>query len=116
MAESSFCSANSVAEPIAMWTPTIAPAGLAYYNANLIPDFRGSLLFATLKGETLYRLALSADGQAVRSTQTLFARKFGRLRAVLVAPDGAIYVGTSNRDGRGSPVATDDRIIRIHPR
>ena len=114
--ESSFCSANSVAEPIAIWTPTIAPAGLAYYNSNLISGFRGSLLFATLKDETLYRLALSSDGRSVTSTQKLFDGDFGRLRAVLVAPDGAIYIGTSNRDGRGSPASTDDRIIRIRPR
>jgi glucose/arabinose dehydrogenase len=116
MGEISFCSANQIAEPIAIWTPTIAPAGLAYYDANLIPAFRGSLLFGTLKDETLYRLALSSDGRSVTSTQKLFDGDFGRLRAVLVAPDGAIYLGTSNRDGRGSPASTDDRIIRIRPR
>jgi glucose/arabinose dehydrogenase len=115
-AETAFCSANAVAEPLAMWTPTIAPAGLAYYNATLIPGFRGSLLFATLKDATLYRLALSADGRSVQSTETLFVREFGRLRAVLVAPDGTIYLGTSNRDGRGTPMPTDDRIIRVHAR
>ena len=116
MGEISFCSANQIAEPIAIWTPTIAPAGLAYYDANLIPAFRGSLLFGTLKDETLYRLALSSDGRSVTSTQKLFDGDFGRLRAVLVAPDGAIYLGTSNRDGRGSPASTDDRIIRVRPR
>jgi glucose/arabinose dehydrogenase len=114
--ETSFCAANSIAEPMAMWTPTIAPAGLAWYDSNLIPSFRGSLLFATLKDATLYRLALSADGQSVESTQELFENDFGRLRAVLVAPDGAIYLGTSNRDGRGTSMPTDDRIIRIRPR
>jgi glucose/arabinose dehydrogenase len=115
-AETSFCTANAVAEPIAMWTPTIAPAGLAYYNGSAIPGFRGSLLFATLKDASLYRLALSADGRSVQSTETLFVREFGRLRAVLVAPDGAIYLGTSNRDGRGTPMPTDDRIIRVRAR
>lgn len=115
-AEVSFCSANSVAEPLAIWTPTIAPAGLAYYDSNLVPEFKRSLLFATLKGATLYRLALSADGQSVESAHTLFENAFGRLRAVLVAPDGTIYLGTSNRDGRGTPMPTDDRIIRVRPR
>ena len=116
MGEMSFCTANTVAEPMAMWTPTIAPAGLIYYDAPLIPQFRRSLIFATLKDATLYRLALSADGRSVQSTEKLFVRTFGRLRAVLVAPDGAIYIGTSNRDGRGSPTSTDDRIIRIRSR
>jgi len=116
MAETSFCSSNDVAEPLATWTPTIAPAGLAYYDATLIPAFRRSLLFATLKDATLYRLLLSTDGRSVESTETLFVREFGRLRAILVAPDGSIYVGTSNRDGRGTPMPTDDRILRIRPR
>ncbi|HZI30027.1 MAG TPA: PQQ-dependent sugar dehydrogenase [Gemmatimonadaceae bacterium] len=114
--ELSFCSANNVAEPMAIWTPTIAPAGVAYYDHTLISDFRRSLIFATLKDATLYRLALSTDGRTVQSTETLFVREFGRLRAVLVSPDGAIYLGTSNRDGRGTPMPTDDRIIRIRPR
>jgi glucose/arabinose dehydrogenase len=114
--ETSFCSANNVAEPMEIWTPTIAPAGLAYYDSPLIPEFRRSLLVATLKDATLYRLALSSDGRAVTSTEKLFVRDFGRLRAVLVAPDGSIYLGTSNRDGRGTPMPTDDRIIRIRPR
>ena len=71
---------------------------------------------ATLKDATLYRLQLSSDGRSVESTETLFAGEFGRLRAVLVAPDGSIYIGTSNRDGRGTPMPNDDRIIRIRPR
>jgi glucose/arabinose dehydrogenase len=116
MAETSFCSGNDVAEPLAIWTPTIAPAGLAYYDAELIPAFRRSLLFATLKDATLYRLVLSTDGRTVQATEKLFVHEFGRLRAILVAPDGSIYLGTSNRDGRGTPMPTDDRILRIHPR
>ena len=110
-----FCRANNVAEPLAQWTPTIAPTGLAYYDASLIPGWRGNLLFTTLKEATLFRLTLSPDGRAVTSEERLFTNRFGRLRDVLVGPDGSVYIATSNKDGRGTPIPTDDRIIRIRP-
>ena len=113
--ERNFCQANDVVEPLAAWTPTIAPAGADIYVADLIPQWKGSLLFTSLKGTALYRLALSADGLRVTSRETLFQGRFGRLRDVLVAPDGTVYLATSNRDGRGSPSAEDDRIIRVRP-
>lgn len=115
-AEVPFCQANNVATPLAMWTPTIAPAGIDYYGSTRIPQWTGSLLFTTLKGEALYRLTLSADGRSVTGRETLFAGTHGRLRDVLVAPDGTVYLGTSNRDGRGSPRGEDDRIVRIRAR
>jgi glucose/arabinose dehydrogenase len=111
--ELTFCQANNVVEPLANWTPTIAPAGLDYYDGSLIPQWRGSLLFTTLKGQALYRLPLAADGRSVTGQEKLFEGQYGRLRDVLVAPDGAVYLGTSNRDGRGSPRPEDDRILRV---
>ena len=114
--EVTFCQANNVVEPLAHWTPTIAPSGLDFYNSDLISGWRGSLLFTTLKEMTLYRLSLSADGRAVTAQERLFPGTFGRLRDVLVAPDGTVYLATSNKDGRGSPAANDDRIIRVRPR
>lgn len=114
--EQDFCQRNSVAEPLAAWTPTIAPAGADFYLSDRIPGWRGSLLFTTLKGAALVRLSLSADGSEVTGEETLFRGQFGRLRDVLVAPDGAVYLATSNRDGRGGPIPEDDRIIRILPK
>jgi glucose/arabinose dehydrogenase len=96
------------------WTPTIAPAGCAVYNADLIPAWKGSMLFVTLKEQDLRRLTFNPDG-SVASEEVLFDRTFGRLRDVVVAPDGSVYIATSNQDGRGSPLAGDDRIIRIAP-
>ena len=113
--EVAFCQTNNVVEPLAAWSPTIAPAGLAYYNGTLIPSWRGSLLLATLKEAALYRLTLSGDGRSVTSQERLFQGRFGRLRDVLVSPDGAVYLATSNKDGRGTPLPTDDRIIRVRP-
>ena len=113
--ERAFCLTNNVVEPLATWTPTIAPSGADFYLADLIPQWKGSLLFTSLEGEALYRLTLSSDGQRVTARETLYAGQFGRLRDVLVAPDGSVYLATSNRDGRGSPAADDDRILRIRP-
>jgi len=113
--ERAFCQANDVVEPLAAWTPTIAPAGADIYTADLIPGWTGSLLFAALKGAALYRLVLSPDGQRITARETLFERQFGRLRDVLVAPDGVVYLATSNRDGRGRPAPDDDRILRVKP-
>ena len=114
--EQAFCQANNVVEPLANWTPTIAPAGAAYYNASLIPGWRGSLLFVALKGAALYRMPMSDDGRSITGEEVLLSGDYGRMRAVLVAPDGVVYLGTSNRDGRGSPRSGDDRILAVRPR
>jgi glucose/arabinose dehydrogenase len=96
------------------YTPTIAPAGCVYYDAELIPQWRGSLLFVTLKDSSLRRLTLAEDG-SVTGEEVLYRGAFGRLRDVAVGPDGAVYLATSNRDGRGEPREGDDRILRIAP-
>ena len=105
---------GTVGNGIRNYTPTIAPAGCAVYTADLIPQWRGSLLFVTLKGEDLRRLTFGPGG-AVTGEEVLYDGAFGRLRDVSVGPDGAVYLATSNRDGRGSPAAGDDRILRIAP-
>ncbi|MCE2439566.1 MAG: PQQ-dependent sugar dehydrogenase [Candidatus Latescibacteria bacterium] len=113
--ESEFCAANNVVEPLAAWTPTIAPAGADLYTEDLIPAWRGSLLFTTLKGQALWRIGLSSDGMRATSRENLFNGRFGRLRDVLVGPEGEVYLATSNRDGRGQPRTDDDRILVITP-
>ncbi len=68
---------------------------------------------ATLAGSHLLRVRTS--GSQIYSQERLLAGMFGRLRDVVTGPDGYLYFSTNNRDGRGNPVATDDRILRIVP-
>ena len=84
---------------------TWAPAGIAYYN--------GSLYFAGLRGQSLYQAKINNDNSV--SLQRHFSEEYGRLRAVSVYKD-KLYISTSNRDGRGSPNANDDKILRIDPK
>lgn len=96
------------------WTPTIAPAGAVFYESDAIPGWKGSFLFVTLKESDLRRLTpVDPSFTAVADEQILFDGEFGRLRCIAVGPDGALYVGTSNRDGRGDPRSGDDKILRI---
>lgn len=48
-------------------------------------------------------------------TERLYEGEYGRIRTAFTGPDDHLYLATSNRDGRGSPVASDDRILRIRP-
>ena len=87
-------------------TDTWAPSGMAFLG--------DSLYVAGLVGYRLLRVTLAADGTVAGSTN-LLVRAYGRLRDVVAGPDGALYVSTSNRDGRGAPVSEDDRVLRVMP-
>ncbi|MFC5269168.1 PQQ-dependent sugar dehydrogenase [Adhaeribacter terreus] len=109
--EQTFCATNNVREPLAAWTPTLAVAGIAFYNHAAIPAWQNSVLMTTLKDRKLVQLQLNSTGTAVTSQAIFLDKAYGRLRSICVSPDGKVYIGTSNKDGRGSPAATDDRIL-----
>jgi glucose/arabinose dehydrogenase len=90
---------------------TLAPGGATFITGG---PWAGSLVFTGLRGEGLYRLVLDdGDPTAVRSFETYLHGQHGRLRDVVEGPDGALYVATSNRDGRGRPREGDDQLLRI---
>ncbi len=100
--------------PLLEYTPAVAPAGASFSRGELLPSFRGDFFFATLRGERLIRVRLDpANPRRVAETEELLSGVYGRLRDVVSGPDGALYVATSNRDGRGSPRAGDDRVLRV---
>jgi glucose/arabinose dehydrogenase len=113
--EREFCRKNRVIEPLTAWTPTVAISGADLYLSNRIRSFENSLL-ATSLGGSLFRMTLSADGRRITERVQLLAGAYGRLRDVLVAPNGDVWICTSNRDGRGSARDDDDRLIRLSPR
>lgn len=89
--------------PIATWaTNEASPSGLAVLGDRVY--------MACLRGQRLYRIAF--DGS---SPEALLVGDYGRLRHVAAAPDGTLWVLTSNRDGRGRPTSSDDRILRLTP-
>jgi glucose/arabinose dehydrogenase len=99
--------------PIVFYNPAIAPSGASFFRGQRIPGFAGNLFVGTLRGTHLLRLR--TDGRRVVSQERLLEGRFGRIRDVISGPDGYLYFCTNNRDGRGSPVAADDRILRIVP-
>jgi glucose/arabinose dehydrogenase len=105
--------------PLVEWTPAIAPGAIVFYTGDDFP-WKGNVFIAELKGRQLLRVVLEqapaeqTGWRAVRE-EPLFAREFGRIRAVRMGPDGYLYFTTSNHDGRGDPVPTDDLLLRIVP-
>ena len=102
--------------PVLFFSPSIAPSGASFYTGHTLPGFRNDLFFATLRGEHLHRVRLDpANPRVVVSDERLLEGRFGRLRDVVPGPDGALYLLTNNRDGRGTAAADDDRLIRLVP-
>ena len=91
--------------PQAWWSPTStsSPSGIAYADGNI--------WVAALRGEVLWQVPVS-DGQAGRPVPR-FKDEFGRLRDVVVGPEGSLWVLTNNTDGRGVSQSGDDRIISV---
>ncbi|MBC7744038.1 MAG: PQQ-dependent sugar dehydrogenase [Flavobacterium sp.] len=103
--EKDFCSKNNVAEPLKAWTPTIAVSGIDFYNSDFIPQWKNSVIMATLKDESLYQLKLNPAGDAVADVTKIISGDFGRLRDVCIAPDGKVYLVTGN--------GSNDKVIVI---
>lgn len=104
------------AQPLVAWNPGIAPSGLAFYSGREA-TWRNTLFVASLKAEHLRRVTVARDatrpaGWRVASEAVLFP-ELGRVRAVAMGPDGALYFTTSNRDGRGVPRRGDDHVYRL---
>jgi glucose/arabinose dehydrogenase len=88
---------EGMAQPLHYWDPSIAPSGMAFYDGERFPMWRGNLLVGALKHRLLVRLEL--DGETVVHEERLLEDELGRIRDVRVGPDGYVYLITDSSDG-----------------
>jgi len=91
--------------PLKYWVPSIAPSGLAVYQGDAFPEWRGSLFVGALVDREVRRLTL--ENGAVTGEEPLFAELGERIRNVRVGPDDRLYLLTDSEQGR---------VIRVEPR
>jgi glucose/arabinose dehydrogenase len=90
--------------PFVTWATTdSSPSGLAFAN--------GSLWAGALRGERLWEIPVTGSGTG--RPRDWFVGDYGRIRTVVTAPNGNLWVTTSNHDGRGNPGPEDDRILEV---
>lgn len=109
------CDSLNMVEPHAAWSPTVAPAGIVYYNGSAIPEWENSMLITCLKEQRIIVGHFNADKSAISYYDWVFQYQFGRIRDILQMPNGRLFVCTSNRDILGEPVAQDDIIMELIP-
>lgn len=106
--------------PLVEWTPAIAPSGLAIYTGDWRPWY-GNAFVAGLRGQQLRRIVLAHSpehrtGWRIAREEAYFVGKLGRVRAVVMGPDGYLYITTNNRTAwNDEPAPEDDRLLRVIP-
>ncbi|MBP2351119.1 glucose/arabinose dehydrogenase [Kribbella aluminosa] len=96
---------DGMTDPIAQWpTADASPSGITFA--------KGHVFMAGLRGQRLWAIPV-AGGKRIGEPKAFFTKQYGRLRTVELAPDGSLWVTTSNTDGRGRPRPGDDRILRV---
>jgi glucose/arabinose dehydrogenase len=104
-------SGEGMVSPLISWEEAVPPGGAAIYRGDAIPEWRNNVLVGSLGAEHLHRIVLDAERKL--ASHEMYLPDAGRLRDVVMGPDGHLYVTTSNCDGRGECPADRDRILRI---
>ena len=112
---------QAMVSPLLTWQMAVPPGGAALYTGDAIPAWRGSLLVGVLGAKHLHRVIFDPlHPERVLGHEVYFRgdppKGLGRLREVVMGPGGALYVTTSNCDGRGSCPREKDQVVRIVPR
>jgi glucose/arabinose dehydrogenase len=92
-------------QPVHYWVPSIAPSGLAVYRGDAFPGWQGDLFVGSLKFGLLVRLSIEDD--RVLLEERLLDNAYGRIRDVVAAPDGYLYLLTDADPGQLLRVVPD---------
>ncbi|MEO1227462.1 MAG: PQQ-dependent sugar dehydrogenase [Myxococcota bacterium] len=95
------------AEPAHYWTPSIAPSGMAFYDGDLFPEWKGQLFVGALAGRSVRRLEL--EGNRVVAESRVDGAIGERIREIEMGPDGAIYLLTDDGNGQVLRITRDVR-------
>lgn len=91
-------------QPQHVWTPSIGPSGMAFYEGNKFPKWQNSLFVGALVNKEVRRLTV--ENQQVTAEETVFAELGARIRDIRVGPDGLLYIVTDGDPGT---------VIKVHP-
>jgi len=91
-------------QPQHVWTPSIGPSGMAFYEGDKFPKWQNSLFVGALVNKEVRRLTV--ENQQVTAEETVFAELDARIRDIRVGPDGLLYIVTDGDPGT---------VIKVHP-
>jgi glucose/arabinose dehydrogenase len=104
---------NPVPPVVESGNDTWAPSGMTFYAPTA--EQQPTLLVGTLLGQAVRRFIIDPANPGHLLSQEVALNGYGRIRDVVATQDHCILVLTSNRDGRGTPQADDDRVLRACP-
>lgn len=100
--------------PSLTWDGAVPPGGALFYEGDAIPEWNGTLLITTLGAEHVHLVRFDPERpERVTAHEVYLHERHGRLREIAQAPDGSVWVTTSNCDSYGVCPPEKDRVLRI---
>lgn len=95
-----------MAQPELYFTPSLALAGMTFYDGGALPFWRGDLIVGLLAGGIA---RLDVEGETVVAAERLLVNELPRTRDVATGPDGRLYALIEAPGPEGKLVRIDRR-------